>query len=119
MELLCVISIIAILATLLLGAVGRAYARAKRMKREIETPALYERFHDRLAQFCQAHAYYPPLTASQLHEIGVFDSTIMDFLRSKGVVFRPFASTNSDDMVILEINGHETFRKGDLKPRSD
>ena len=119
-EVLCVTVIIGILAGLLLSAVSRAYGRTKRMQLEFDAPVHIDRFHDRLAQFVAAQPSYPPLTAKQLHELGIFDSSLIDFLRWKGVTFLPFASSNLDDTVILEVvysKKHiQRMRKGDLKP---
>ena len=116
------ISIIMILAGLLLSAVFRAYGRAKRMQREFEGSTLVELFRDRLAHFAESQASFPPLTAQQFFDLGVFDSRLMDFLRWKGVTFHPFSSTDQGDVLILEVYYSKDdivwMRKDDLKPRS-
>jgi prepilin-type N-terminal cleavage/methylation domain-containing protein len=102
-ELLCVMLVIGILASLLLSAVMAAYGRAKRMQREFDGPVLVEQVRDRLTSFCETQPTYPALTARQLHELGVFDSRIMDFLRWRGVAFHPFSSSDPTNALVLEI----------------
>lgn len=103
-ELLCVTVVIGILAGLLLTGVMAAYGRVKRMQREFEGPTFVEQIRDRLTTFCERQPMYSPLTAQQLHELGVFDGRIMDFLRARGVKFHPFASSDSTNKIVLEVH---------------
>jgi prepilin-type N-terminal cleavage/methylation domain-containing protein len=122
-ELLCVTVVIGILAGLLLTAVTAAYGRVKRMQREFEWPTFVEQIRDRLTTFCERQPIHPALTAQQWHDLGVFDGRIMDFLRSRGVKFHPFASSDATNKIVLEVRySRETIErllKSDLRRREE
>ncbi len=100
-ELLCVVTIIFILASLLLGPVLKAYRKAKNFAAEVDGGSYVQMTVKRLRTFHQTHASYPPLTAKYLHEQGVFDSRFMQYLREKQMVYFPFSSTDSDTNQII------------------
>jgi prepilin-type N-terminal cleavage/methylation domain-containing protein len=102
-ELLCVAAIIALLASLLLGAAGRAYARAHRLKVEMEAPIIIDHFRDRLRRFCEANSEFPALSAAQLFELGALDPLAIDFLRRSYVTFIPFSSAAPESVAILSV----------------
>ena len=60
-ELLCVIAIIAILASMIASSVLRAYHRARRMKTSFEAPAFVELVEKRLKDFFVPKKGYPGL----------------------------------------------------------
>jgi len=102
-ELLLVIAIIGILASLLFGAIYKAHAYAKDQTWRAEARSAYVRIRDRLSGYCQSHSTCPVLTAKELHQLGVFDDSIMDFLDCPHVQFTPFSSDDPDDKTILRI----------------
>jgi hypothetical protein len=74
------------------------------MQRKFEWPTCIEQVRDRLTSFCERQPLYPALTPRQLQELGVFDGRIMDFLRSRGVTFHPFTSSDPTNKIVLEVH---------------
>jgi prepilin-type N-terminal cleavage/methylation domain-containing protein len=110
-ELLCVTAIIGILASLLLGPVGRAFARVKRFEWEEKSRMLIGRFRDRMREDFGTAAKYPLLTVEQMYEGNLIDSTLRDFLKDKRVQFFPFSSetTESAWILIVDLGNKETY----------
>jgi len=122
-ELLCVVVVIGLLAALLLTAVTAAYGRVKRMQQEFEGPSLVEYLRDRLTTFCERQGNYPALSAKQLHELDIFDSRVMDFLRWRGVEFHPFSSSDGTNKIVLEVryskSSMQLLLKSDLRRKEE
>jgi prepilin-type N-terminal cleavage/methylation domain-containing protein len=120
-ELMCVIAIILILVGLMLGPIMRAYRKAKNFGWENDSYYLADRFADRMKQHFGSAPEYPALTADQLYEGGLIDSTLRNFLRDKRVQYFPFSSKAPDEIVILQVviakNSIYTLQKSDLKPK--
>jgi prepilin-type N-terminal cleavage/methylation domain-containing protein len=103
-ELLCVTAIIGILASLLLGAVGRAFARVKRFEWEEKSQMLIDRFRDRMRENFGTAPKYPLLTVERMYEGNLIDSTLKDFLKDKRVQFFPFSSETTESTWILIVD---------------
>jgi prepilin-type N-terminal cleavage/methylation domain-containing protein len=110
-ELLVVIGIIGILASLLLGAVFKAHAYAKDKTWRIEAYNFSDYIKEHLLRHYQSQTNYPALTAAQLHQQGIFDDRIMDFLSCPHVQFIPFSSSDQDDKIILRIDNYWVFKQ--------
>ena len=110
-ELLVVIGIIGILASLLLGAVFKAHTYAKDKTWRIEAYNFCDYIQEHLRRYYQSQTNYPALTADQLHQQGVFDDRIMDFLSCSHVQFIPFSSSDQDDKIILRIDNNWVFKQ--------
>src|SRR5512141_1067692 len=67
-ELLCVIAIISVLASLLLPAVARAYRRAQAMSEESEEPAVAEMLTRSVRAYCAGRAQYQFDTRTDLED---------------------------------------------------
>ena len=103
LEMLAVIAIIGILASLLLGAVHKAHARAKDRVWRLEAPGSISLIQDRSSRYYQSQISYPAWTADDLYRRHVFDDRIMGFLRSPKVTFIPFSSIDPGDKWILRV----------------
>ena len=122
-ELLCVLTIILILVSLMIGPVFKALKRVKQFEGEMTHEALVERFRDRMQKHLGAASSYPERSVEQLYSAGLIDTYTRDFLRKKGVHFFPFSSATPDTAPILmfEVRPGEVFTllKADLNPRTD
>lgn len=106
-ELMCVLTIIAILVGLMLGPVSRAYLKAKRFRWEMEAGVLVDRFRERLsARFGSLgpEVKYPPLTVQQLYDAAIIDSEVRRFLEDKRVEYFPFSSETPEETIILTVS---------------
>ena|SRR2546430_1344608 len=103
LEILAAIAVIGVLASLLLGAVHKAHARAKDRVWRLEAPGFISLIQERLSKYYQSQISYPAWTADDLYRRRVFDDRIMEFLRSPKVAFIPFSSTDPDDKWIMRV----------------
>ena len=125
-ELMCVLTIIAILVGLMLGPISRAYGKAKRLQWEMEAGTFVDRFHERLSERfgkLGPEVKYPALTAQQLYQARIISSDLLRFLQDKRVEFLPFSSDTPDETVILAVklskNRWLSLSKSDLRPPKD
>jgi prepilin-type N-terminal cleavage/methylation domain-containing protein len=105
-ELLVVIGIIGILASLLLGAVYKAHAYAKDKTWRLQAYSFRDYIQEHLSRFYRSQTNYPTLSAADLHQRGVFDDRIMDFLSCKHVQYIPFSVSDRDDKIVLRIDDY-------------
>lgn len=98
-ELLAVIGIIMVLASLLLGPVHRAYARAKAM--DWEGKGTFGKASEQLRRFHLNVNTYPVLSPAQLHEMKAIDDDVFAFLRFGYVDYFPFSSESPPEALIL------------------
>jgi len=115
-EMLCVTAIIGILASMLLGAVSRAFLRAKRFEWEHKSTVLINEFRDKMRQHFGSAPQYPALSVDQMYEGGLINSTLRDFLKDKKVQFFPFSSETPENTLILHVqvsrnNAYEVFKR--------
>jgi len=103
-ELLVVIGIICILASLSLGAVHKAHAYAKDRAWRLQAYSYYDYIREHLFRFYQSQTSYPTLSAAELYQRGVFDNRILDFLSCKHVEYFPFSVSDRDEKVVLKID---------------
>ena len=105
-ELLLVIGIIGVLASLSLGAVYKAHAYAKDKIWRLQAYNYCDYIQEHLSRYYQSRTNYPTLSAAELHQRGVFDDRIMDFLHCPHVQFIPFSVGDRDDKIILRIDDY-------------
>jgi len=105
-ELLLVIGIIAILASLLLVAVLKAKRYAQHKTFQITAYDSIAHIEQELGHYYENRTNFPALTADELNGNGVFDFHTMNFLNNPEVTFYPFASTDADNKIILRVVLH-------------
>jgi type II secretory pathway pseudopilin PulG len=102
-ELLCVMAIIAILASLLLGAVGRAYQRVRSFAAQNDQAVYVDEVRLKFSKLVADHPRYGTLTLDALLQLCPVSSNCERFLRSKDVTFTPFSSDTPDTDVVLSV----------------
>ncbi len=100
-ELLCVLAIISILASLLLTAVSRAYRRVKRFGGEMNAPAYIDQIRSRTLVYFEHTTSYPELGRDEFIRRCGIGSQAAAFLRSAEVVYVPFSSASPDDQLVI------------------
>jgi len=106
-ELLCVMAIIGVLASLLLGSVGRAYRKAKNFAGEWNGAVHVDELRIKLAAYVGREPNHPLLTLEELMKRVPLSYKCRDFLRSKAVTWHPFAATDPADKVVLLVKRAE------------
>jgi type II secretory pathway pseudopilin PulG len=122
---LCVIGIIALLATLLLGPVGRALRNARNLQWADQAGSHAHAVIQQLRNFIGEHQDFPPLTLEALETLNVFPSAEKPFLHDKRVTFIPVAGKDPDEKVFLSVRlesgfltpaGSMDYTRGELRP---
>jgi prepilin-type N-terminal cleavage/methylation domain-containing protein len=103
-EMLCVIAIIGILAAMLLGAVNKAWVSSQNKVWRFQAHDFYDYIQEHLFKYYQSQTSYPVLSAEDLHQKGVFDDRVMNFLRCPHVQYLPFSMSDGTNKVIFQID---------------
>jgi len=104
LELLLVIGIIGILASMLLGAVNKAFTSSQNKIWRAQARDFNDYLQEHLAKYYQANTNYPVLSAADLYQKSVFNDRIMNFLRCPHVQYIPFSMSDPTNKVIFQID---------------
>jgi prepilin-type N-terminal cleavage/methylation domain-containing protein len=124
-ELLCVMAIISILASLLLPAVFRAYARIKSQAELIEAPEIAHMLKQETRNYCAANPKYQFATKSDLVTKCVLAPKCRNWVQASTTEFVAFNFLDATNKVVLSVYlGPKLatvyqFTKGDLSVRPD
>ena len=119
-ELLCVIAIISILASLLLPAVARAYRRAQAMQEEQEEPIVAVMLRNSVRAYCAGRAEYQFDTKRDLADKCAVSLKCRKWITDSHTEFVPFNQLDSTNKVVMTFHFGgkykltDNFTKGDL-----
>jgi prepilin-type N-terminal cleavage/methylation domain-containing protein len=124
-ELLCVCVIIAILASLLLPAVSRAYRRAKAMQEEVEGPTIFEMLLKSCRNYFAVHPTYKFSDKFDFEQKCELPSKCKDWMHAAPTEFVSFDQQTPTNAVVLIFHyGHKyrnlrAFTKAELSIRPE
>jgi type II secretory pathway pseudopilin PulG len=119
-ELLCVLAIITILASLLLPATLRAYNKVRGMAEEWEAGEILSLLTTETRRYCAAHPQYLFPTKSDFLDKCGFAPKPKDWLQASATEFVPFGFLDDTNKIVLTFHigpKHATvyaFSKGEL-----
>ncbi len=103
-ELLCVIAILAILASLLLPAVFRAYGRARGMTEEWEAPEIADLLCQSSRKYCAANPRFCFTNKVDFAEKCILPPKCRDWMGRPSTEFIPFSCLDSSNLVVLAVH---------------
>jgi prepilin-type N-terminal cleavage/methylation domain-containing protein len=119
-ELLCVIAIISILASLMLPAIARAYSKVRGMAQEWEAGEVLFLVTSETQRYCAAHPrYFFPSKSDFVEKCG-FAPKPKDWVQAPATEFVPFGFPDDTNKIVLTFHirrKHATvysFKKGEL-----
>src|SRR5262245_3996671 len=119
-ELLCVIAIIAILASLLLPVAARTLRRVQAMSEEMEVPVISDMLSDRVRRYCVANARFQFDSKLDLKDKCGLAPKCWDWLGASRTEFVPFNHLDPTNKVVISFHYGRNYQltwsltKGDL-----
>src|SRR5690349_20389307 len=119
-ELLCVVAIISILASLLLPAVLRAYVRAREFQEDMEGPTILEMIRHESRSYCIGHPTFQFSTKADFVQKCVFAPKASQWVEGSRSDFVPFGYLDSTNKIVLSIHygrkqaSYHAFTRGEL-----
>lgn len=102
-ELLCVIAIIAVLASLLLPAVLRAYNRAREFDEDMSGPSIIEMIRNESRSYCVGHPDFQFANKTDFAQKCLFAPKANDWVQSKSE-FVPFGHLDPTNKIVLSFH---------------
>jgi prepilin-type N-terminal cleavage/methylation domain-containing protein len=103
LELLCVISIIVVLASLLLGPAARVLQRVLADQWSDQASNLLAETVSQLNQRFQGLDSFPPVTIEQIEAQSLLKRAELLFLKDPRVTFVPFAGSDPGDKIVIQV----------------
>lgn len=122
-ELLCAMAIVAVLATLLLGPASRALGNARAMQWADKAGFMTGEITARLNRVFAGQKEFSRVTLEKLEKDNLLTASQIRFLRDKRVQFYPFAGSDADGTVVIDValkrgfltdGGSITVTKGEI-----
>ncbi len=102
-ELLCAMAIVALLATLLLGPASKALGKARAMQWADKAGFMTGEISARLNPLFAGQKEFTRVTQEQLESDHLLTPSQVRFLKDKRVTFVPFAGSDPDGMVVIDV----------------
>jgi prepilin-type N-terminal cleavage/methylation domain-containing protein len=124
-ELLCVMAIITILASMLLPTIFRAYDRVKGTAEEIEAPEIAYLLRNASQDYCAANPRFLFASKADYTTKCLFGPKCKDWINASSTEFVPFNFLDNTNKVVLSVHigrGHATlvsFTVGNLSIRPE
>jgi prepilin-type N-terminal cleavage/methylation domain-containing protein len=124
-ELLCVMVIIGILASLLLPAVLRAYLRAKEFDEDMEGPSIIEMIRKESRNYCAGHPVFQFSSKTDFAQKCVFAPKASDWVQGSRSDFVPFSYLDPTNKIVLSFHygrkqaSYYAFTRGELSVPSE
>ena len=103
-ELLCVMAIICILASLLLPAVLRAYVRAREFQEDMEGPTIIEMIRNESRGYCIAHPKFQFSSKADFVQKCVFAPRPSEWVEGSRCDFTAFSYLDPTNRIVLSIH---------------
>lgn len=121
-ELLCVMAIIGILASLMLAPMGKALRKARGVAGVASagtatTPVALAEIRARYSAFRTAHPGHGKLSLTGFIDACQLRPTTSEWLRLGSVVFHPFAADAAADFVVLDVGASPATGEQNLRIR--
>ncbi|HWQ91368.1 MAG TPA: type II secretion system protein [Clostridia bacterium] len=117
-ELMCVLVIIVILASLLLPAISRAYNRVRGKAELIEAPAIADLLRSQAQNYCLANPRYAFTNQSDFIAKCRFSPKCRDWVEASSTEFLPFNYLTPKNQVVLSVQvGRERKQQYDFTRR--
>ena len=119
-ELLCVIAIMGILASLLLPAVLRAYLRAKEFDEDMEGPTIIEMIRKESRSYCVSHPTFQFSSKTDFAQKCVFAPKPSQWVQGSRSDFLPFSYLDPTNKIVLSLHygrrqaNYYAFTRGEL-----
>jgi type II secretory pathway pseudopilin PulG len=120
-----VIAIIAILASLLLPAVLRAYLRAKEFNEEMEGPGIIQMIRTESRNYCVGHPAFQFSSKTDFAQKCVFSPKASDWVQASRSDFVPFTNLDPTNKIVLSLHygrkqaNRYDFTRGELSLPSE
>ena len=103
LELLCVIAILVVLASLFLGPVARVLQRVLADKWSEQAETSLGATVQQLNQRFQGDHEFPRITLERIEADGLLKPAELKFLKDPRVTFIPFAGADPDDQIVIHV----------------
>ena len=103
-ELLCVIVIIGILASLLLPAVLRAYLRTKEFDEEMEGPSIIEMIRNESRRYCVGHSVFQFSSKDDFVRKCEFAPKASQWVQGSRTDFVPFSNLDPTNRIVVSVH---------------
>lgn len=109
LELLCVMAIITVLASLLLGPACRVLQRVRADQWSEDASTLLRSTVSQLNQHFQGERQFPLVTLERIEAKRLFGPTELRFLKDRRVTFIPFDGSDPDDKIVIRVQLRSGF----------